>query len=150
MNKPFPILLPGVYGFRGEYRFLSNFYYPAKVMLDGEEYQTVEHAYQAAKSTSERFREEIRLLKTPGHAKRWGRTLNSLREDWNSIKVDVMLGLLRQKFQAPLLKEKLLATEELYLEETNTWGDTFWGICNGNGQNMLGLLLMKVRKELQD
>lgn len=29
--------------------------------------------------------------------------------------------------------------------EGNTWGDTFWGICGGQGSNMLGQLLMDVR-----
>lgn len=35
--------------FNGKYRFLSNFY-PVKVKLDGVTYDSVEHAYQAAKT----------------------------------------------------------------------------------------------------
>lgn len=34
--------------FHGRFRFLSNFW-PASVVMDGEVYPTVEHAYQAAK-----------------------------------------------------------------------------------------------------
>jgi predicted NAD-dependent protein-ADP-ribosyltransferase YbiA (DUF1768 family) len=30
-----------------------------------------------------------------------------------------------------------------------TWGDRFWGVCNGVGENMLGKLLMQVREELR-
>lgn len=35
--------------FQGEYRWLSNFW-PARVVLDGVEYPTVENAYQASKA----------------------------------------------------------------------------------------------------
>ena len=37
-----------------------------------------------------------------------------------------------------------------HLEEGNTWGDTTWGTVNGIGENRLGRILMKVRKELQE
>lgn len=44
---------------------------------------------------------------------------------------------------------QLLATGTRYLEETNTWGDTYWGVCEGKGLNMLGKTLMQVRDELR-
>lgn len=47
------------------------------------------------------------------------------------------------------LKEKLLSTGNTYLEEGNTWGDRIWGVVDGNGANLLGNILMNVRKELQ-
>ncbi len=47
------------------------------------------------------------------------------------------------------LREKLLATGDRKLVEGNTWGDTFWGVCRGNGKNHLGKILMKIRAELQ-
>ncbi len=34
------------------------------------------------------------------------------------------------------------------LIEGNHWNDTFWGICNGNGENNLGKILMKIRHEI--
>ena len=37
--------------FSGKYAFLSNFF-PAEVVLEGEKYPTVEHAFQAAKTTN--------------------------------------------------------------------------------------------------
>ena len=43
------------------------------------------------------------------------------------------------------LRKKLLETGDRYLEETNWWGDDFWGGCNGEGRNELGKILMKVR-----
>jgi predicted NAD-dependent protein-ADP-ribosyltransferase YbiA (DUF1768 family) len=59
-----------------------------------------------------------------------------------------MEDLLRQKFQNPYLKNKLLATGNAEIEETNSWGDVFWGICKGVGENHLGKILMKIRSEL--
>ena len=49
------------------------------------------------------------------------------------------------------LKQQLLATGELVLEEGNIWGDTFWGVDaqTREGRNHLGRILMRVRKELQ-
>jgi predicted NAD-dependent protein-ADP-ribosyltransferase YbiA (DUF1768 family) len=58
-----------------------------------------------------------------------------------------MLNLLRQKFQNPELREKLLCTGKLELIEGNYWGDTYWGVCRGVGENRLGKLLMLVREE---
>jgi predicted NAD-dependent protein-ADP-ribosyltransferase YbiA (DUF1768 family) len=29
--------------------------------------------------------------------------------------------------------------------EGNSWGDTYWGVCKGKGQNKLGHILMQVR-----
>lgn len=29
--------------------------------------------------------------------------------------------------------------------EVNNWGDTYWGVCNGIGDNHLGKILMKIR-----
>ena len=40
------------------------------------------------------------------------------------------------------------------VSQVNSWHDNYWGICNcdkcSNGQNNLGLLLMKLRKELNE
>ena len=41
-----------------------------------------------------------------------------------------------------------MQTEDAELVEDNWWGDKFWGVCNGEGENHLGKLLMKIRDEL--
>lgn len=41
-----------------------------------------------------------------------------------------------------------LATGDAILIEGNTWGDRFWGVCEGFGQNHLGHVLMRVRVQL--
>lgn len=133
--------------FQGDYRFLSNFWY-AKVTLDGLEYRSVEHAYMAAKTEDIALREKIRYFDTPGEAKRFCKTI-TLRSDWDTVKFGVMLDLVRQKFAKEPLRSKLLSTGTAELVEGNTWGDYYWGVCRGKGQNNLGKILMQVRDELK-
>lgn len=134
--------------FSGEYSFLSNFYH-LEFSAFGGIWPTVEHAYQAMKTTNGADRNSIRLLDTPQEAKRRGRSLE-LRPDWEEIKIPVMRTCLRGKFLSPtkrLNRKALIATGDQVLIEGNTWGDTFWGVCNGEGTNYLGLLLMEIRQE---
>ena len=60
-----------------------------------------------------------------------------------------MVACVRMKFTDPALAAKLLATGEATLVEGNHWGDTFWGVCDGEGRNQLGEILMTVREELR-
>ena len=133
--------------FSGEHRWLSNFY-PCKVFLDGEIYDSVENAYQAAKTLDLEKRKEFKVI-TPGHAKRLGKTLD-IREDWDTVKLEVMSDLLHQKFKQPLFYELLIATGiNCKIEEGNTWNDTYWGVDlkTGKGKNNLGKLIMSIRTE---
>lgn len=132
--------------FSGLHSFLSNFY-PARVSLDGEVYRAVEYAYQAAKTTDEGLRLKVQEALNSTLARRLGRHLG-LRPGWEEMKLEIMENLVRQKFQNPRLAEKLLETGTDELIEGNWWGDTFWGVCNGVGENHLGKILMKIRKEL--
>ena len=134
--------------FQGENRFLSNFY-PSRVEFDGVVYPTVEHAYQAAKTLDPELRKKVRDAVKPGAAKRLGRGV-ALRADWETVKCRVMFTLLRWKFHHQPLRGRLLATGDAELVEGNRWGDTYWGVCGGKGENRLGKLLMQVRKELQE
>ena len=60
--------------FQGDYRFLSNFWY-AKVVLDGVDYRSVEHAYMSAKTLDQSLRNQIRSFDKPGDVKRFCRTI---------------------------------------------------------------------------
>lgn len=124
----------------GDYSFLSNFY------LHGN--WTVEHHYQAAKTDDPQWASRILNAPTPGAAKKLGRKA-PLRPTWEQEKVAVMLALLRVKFLWPNLAQQLLDTRDATLIEGNWWGDTFWGVCKGQGENHLGKLLMQVREELR-
>lgn len=134
--------------FRGPYRWLSNFYV-CHVELDGCDYVTAEHAYQASKAICEEDRLRVARCLTPGGAKRTARLI-PVRPDWDQVKLGVMKRVLVAKFSFnPDLRRKLLATGNQQLVEGNTWGDRFWGVCRGVGENHLGRLLMEVRDELR-
>lgn len=137
--------------FNGKYEFLSNFFL-SPIEYEGIVYPTVEHAFQAAKTFDLDLRKEIAMSNTPGKAKRAGRRLQ-LRSDWEEEKDKIMYECVKKKFQAPHLKEKLLNTKNEELIEGTTWHDNYWGNCschkceNIEGQNHLGKILMKIRKE---
>jgi len=133
----------GIYGFFGEYRFLSNFY-PVEIEYEGLKYKSTEAAYQSAKTLDKQERLKF-VDKTAYESKKLGRKL-ILRKDWEGVKIYIMYELLLKKFSNQYLKLKLLSTENRYLEETNNWGDTFWGVCRNKGNNVLGELLMKIRE----
>lgn len=44
----------------------------------------------------------------------------------------------------------LMRNDETGVIEDNQWHDTFWGICDGIGQNHLGKILMDTRRILRD
>lgn len=143
--------------FRDGYFFLSNFY-KAEVELQGMTFPTLEHAFQAAKSLDYVERDTIRKRPTARAAKQAGRGIK-LRRDWNTARLVIMEHLVRDKFtRHEYLKEKLLATGERHLVEGNTWGDAFWGAVKQGtdgawtwvGENHLGKILMKIRKELNE
>lgn len=138
---------PGVISsFRGAAAELSNFF-PVDVVLDGATYPSVEHAFQAAKTSDVADREAIRKMASAFDAKSYGQKVR-LHASWEDVKDGVMLDLVRQKFRQPSLRGRLVATGEQELIEGNTWGDTYWGVCNGKGQNRLGRILMRVRGEI--
>jgi ribA/ribD-fused uncharacterized protein len=137
-----------------DYDFLSNFYLSI-VEMDGVQYPSVEHAYQASKTFNPVEREAIRLAQTAGKSKRLGQKV-TFRDDWEQVKVQVMRELLYKKFAIPDLARKLLATgDEGLLEGTTGWHDNFWGSCSCPkcilipGLNHLGHLLMEVRAKLK-
>jgi len=134
--------------FKDQYTFLSNFY-PTYLEIGGKVFPTVEHAYQAAKTTDRDWQGKIMQAQTPGQAKKIGRQA-PMREDWDEIKIELMRGLVYLKFaQNAQLQQQLIKTEDAILEEGNSWGDTFWGIYEGEGENNLGLILMEVRAMLR-
>lgn len=131
--------------FRDEYFFLSNFY-PVDIKINGIVYPNAEAAFQAQKTLDVEERRKFSMLKNPVQAKRLGRKVK-LRDDWEEVKLDIMTEVVSQKFlQHPHLIEMLLQTGDEELVEGNKWGDRFWGVCKGKGQNNLGKILMKIRK----
>lgn len=140
--------MPNIHEFQGEHRWLSNFW-PCNVVFDGLVYPTVEHAYQAAKTNDPRIRDYIARLPTPGQAKKFGRTID-ISPGWRERRINVMSELIHYKFSDanPELMDKLINTGTCHIEEGNTWGDRFWGVCGGKGQNRLGAIIMHKRYEI--
>jgi len=134
--------------FDGEYRFLSNFY-PSPIEFGDFIAPTVEHAFQACKTCDLTERKAILMADTPAKAKKLGRAA-TLRNDWEASKIECMEFLLDRKFGIPALRVKLLETGDAELIEGNWWGDTFWGVCRGKGENHLGKLLMKIRNQIME
>ena len=140
--------------FDGPNRFLSNFWPAPVVAKDGTEFGTVEQAFQYEKflgdwPTLEEARKKLRATNTPAAAKRIAKQyLKLLSADWHERKLDVMRRLLAQKFKAgSKLAAMLDGTGDVKLIEGNNWGDKFWGVYKGEGENHLGRLLMQIRNE---
>lgn len=137
--------------FQGEYRWLSNFW-PCAISYEGDIYPSVEHFYVAMKTLDTFDRNTIRNTSSAGQVKRLGRTLE-IRSDWEDIKLKVMTYAIAKKFSDdnPELKDRLINTGDIHLQEGNMWGDKFWGVClkTNKGENNLGKILMARREYLR-
>lgn len=129
--------------FQGPYRFLSNFEAPAPTEYEGLVYPSSEAAFQAAKFDHQ-WRGIFQGL-SASEAKRKGR-MPGCRKDWDTVRDRVMLAVVWSKFtRNESLRRALLSTEHAELVEGNTWGDHYWGVAGGFGENRLGQILMIVR-----
>jgi N-glycosidase YbiA len=137
------------YSTKEKYGEFSNFAaFP--FVLDGKEWRTSEHYFQAQKFLDEEYRERIRETASPMIAARLGRSRKvPLRADWEEVKVDVMRSAVRQKISSHAeLAQLLLSTGDEEIVEAAS-GDDFWGCGkDGSGQNWLGRILMEIRQEL--
>ena len=115
--------------YTGDLAFLSNSYV-SSVYIDGKRYPTVAHAYVAMKTTDETLRASVRALKTPREAYSVGHKFK-VRPDWNTIRDQTMLDILRKKFVSPFLADQLRNVSDEQL-----------------GDGWLASLLRKVRVEV--
>lgn len=126
--------------------WLSNFF-PHALNYHGKPYPTSEHLYQALKWSRLEDRERVRLAGSPKFAKRESRMLAAVRgepEIWR--KATIMREVIRIKFAHPLLAQMLTSTRGVIIEASPV--DPVWGIGDGSGLNLMGLLLMELRTEL--
>lgn len=134
--------------FDKEFHFLSNFY-PCVIKWNGRKFKNAEAAYQSAKSPYPIVQDSF-VNMGASESKKEGRKV-VLREDWDTIKFDMMCDIVEAKFnQNDYLEEMLIATRDYDLIEGNTWGDTYWGVCDGYGMNMLGKILMALRDDINE
>ena len=133
-------------GFVAEYRWLSNFFL-VRLEWAGRVYGSAEAAYHSGKYPV--ADQDIFTRLSPVAARNLSRTKPFDTTAWESRKVQTMRDIVWSKFsQNPKLARKLLATGRRYLEETNWWGDKVWGVYRGEGQNLLGTILMDTRARL--
>lgn len=123
------------------------------VEIWGTKFPTPEHAYHWRKysQTELSLAEQILQAPCPYTAmmvdRQTDRTLSL--QSWDDCKVSVMEGLLRAKVvQNQDVRDCLLKTGSKQIIEISPFDD-FWG-CGprGDGQNMMGKLLEKVRQEI--
>ena len=146
--------MENITSFTGENKFYSNFY-PVIVNVEGLNFPTVEHAYQACKTKEFFFRKLMAQLPADkaGLARKRGQTIIR-RTDWPIVKIDTMHDLLCQKFNQEPFKTKLMKTIDAHIEEGNFWHDNEWGNCKCEkcksieGQNWMGRLLDDIRSQL--
>lgn len=131
---------------------MSNFAL-SPIKVEGIIFQSVEHAYQWLKTKDPSFKDAILASIRPGDAKRIGGEVNERPElqtpGFFEKRIDIMRALLKAKF-APgsVMAGLLIKTYPRELVEGNWWGDVYWGVFNGHGENNLGKLLMEIREEL--
>ena len=99
--------------FRGKTKWLSNFS-PVKIVIDGIEYPSTEHAYMSAKCAN---------------------------PTWKKVCANETITCGQIKFLGSTVK---------LVDEGNNWGDLIWGVDieTGEGQNLLGKLIMEFRETL--
>lgn len=122
------------------------------ITVDGIEWPTSEHYYQAHKYNDPKLQAWVRQAPTPLEAAKRGRDkTKTKRKDWKEAKDEIMQKALVAKFtQYPSLKELLLSTGKSTLFE-HTKNDCYWGDCGDRkGLNKLGKALMKIREDLSN
>jgi hypothetical protein len=148
-----------------ENKEFSNFY-ETNFTLDGVEYKSAEHAFQAIKAKT--FGDDVNFgkilkAKSAQSAKSFGKKVVGFKEDvWTpEKKEDIMKQIVRAKFTQNLeLRKKLLDSGDKILANADA-RDKFWGVGTSattaiakdpskwKGENKLGKMLVELRTELR-
>ncbi len=118
--------------------------------LEGYEWSTVEHYFQAMKFENPDYQAKIRAADSPRLARKLGRTrFKRVRADWKKIRIVVMTRAVYTKCLAHSdVADTLIETGSKQLVE-NTQYDYFWGCGRDRrGKNQYGRVLMNVREKL--
>jgi ribA/ribD-fused uncharacterized protein len=121
--------------------------------LDGKEWGSVNHYFQANKFEDEEMIERIRAAPTSFQASHVGKNRSyPIKKNWDDMREDVMLKATLAKFQQNSdVKDVLLGTGDKHIlcvnHEDGFWGD---GVgCNGRHLNKMGSVLERVRATLR-
>lgn len=137
------------YGPDKPYFELANFF-ERSIWLDEKEWCTIEHYFQAQKTRVPKWQEKIRVAQSPAEAKKIGWEVPDYDDEfWLANREQIMEKAVRAKFdQHDDLKQILISTGDAVLVEDSP-NDMFWGMVNGEGENKMGKLLMKIRQEFE-
>lgn len=138
------------------YYEFTNFY-GSSVNIEGKQWPTTEHYFQAQKFNNTNIQEMIRTAATPREAFTISRNVqyDQYKIDknlWeNFLRYEVMAKAIRAKFnQHGHLRNLLLNTGDQILVEDAGRNDSVWGAgADYQGANHLGRILMHVRDELR-
>jgi ribA/ribD-fused uncharacterized protein len=136
---------------------LSNMAAGSPIVLNGVNFFTSEHLYQALRFVNHpEVQRKIVEEKNPMKAKWISRANNELtREDWNDFKIKAMWFSICMKYlQNPNFRLLLSETGDMDIVELSK-KDDFWGAYPVNekiliGDNVLGLLLMRLREKKEN
>jgi len=125
-------------------------YAPYPFSLEGSNWPTVEHYYQAMKFNDPVYQEKIRLAATAGQARKLGRNrLKRIRRDWREVKTTYMTRAIYTRCKTyPELSQQLAHSQTKLVE--NSQYDYYWGCGRDRrGNNHYGKVLMNVREKLR-
>ena len=140
-------------------------WYPASFILNGSKYNCAEQymMYMKAKTFNDQTSaDKIMASINPGEQKRLGKTVANFTDvEWDKVKEQVVYDACLAKYeQNKDIHDLLLETNDMILVEASPY-DKVWGIglaeddyratdeSQWQGQNLLGIALMKVRETLK-
>ncbi len=137
------------YSLKAPYGEFSNFA-PYPIVVDGLDWPTSEHYYQAHKYSDPELMEKVRRAPTPMEAAMMGRDPKiPKRPDWDVYKDIAMETAVRAKFEQHDYLRALIKSTNTAIIHEHTKNDCYWGDCgDGTGKDKLGILLMKLRLDL--
>jgi ribA/ribD-fused uncharacterized protein len=123
-----------------------------RVNIWGIKFPTAEHAFQWKKFSAARPDISAQILEAPSPEAAKQISIENkqhMPENWHQEKVAVMEEIFRAKAEQNIdVREALKRSGNRQIIE-NSPIDGFWGIGpNGNGQNMVGKIWMKIRDEI--
>lgn len=129
-----------IHGFEGAWAPLSCDW-PIKITWLGQEWASVEHAYQVTRCMDPDQALYIQQSWTAVEARRRGNQ-ETARPGWEDMQLGVMTALQLAKFSDLGLAAMLHHTAPSQLICTT---DPYWGLSNGQGTNYLGQILTAIR-----
>lgn len=142
---------PNTLLFRGHEHPLSNFF-PLQITMNGKKFKSTEAAYQYAKAEHMKDYAAARRIQKADTAVQAMFIASKIEtnESWKNRKANVMESLVQQKIAVSSKVRSILADSaaKQIVEDT---AHEFWGRGQqGQGENKLGKIWMKLRQKLKD